>query len=50
MKFFRITSALAAMLVIGILGGCAAKDPGTPPDVLFDVVSVVVGQTTQMEL
>ena len=50
MKFFRITSALAAMLVIGILGGCAAKDPGTPPEVLIDGVSVVVGQTTPKEL
>lgn len=50
MKFYKVMSTIIAVLAIGILGGCAEQDPGTPPEVLIDGVSVVVGQTTPKEL
>jgi len=41
---------VCAMLIIGILGGCAEKDPGTPPEVLLDGTPVVVGETRPYDL
>ena len=50
MKFHKSLLTIAALLTIGILGGCAAADPGTPPEVAIDGVPVIVGQSVPKEL
>lgn len=50
MKFYRSLLTIIALLTIGVLGGCAAADPGTPPEVTIEGVSVIVGQSVPKDL
>ncbi|MCI8831627.1 MAG: hypothetical protein K2P02_09560 [Lachnospiraceae bacterium] len=46
MKLFRQLRGLGVLCCCLFLAGCGPKDPGTPPEVLLDGVSVVVGEST----
>ncbi len=49
MKKLKYLLAVGAVLAAVLLGGCK-KDPGTPPEVLLDGTSVVVGAMTPADL
>ncbi len=49
MKKLRYLLAAGAVMAAVLLGGCK-KDPGTPPEVLLDGTSVVVGAMTPADL
>ncbi len=50
MKFRKSAIGICMLAAAAVMGACAAKDPGTPPEVLLDGVPVVVGETRPMEL
>ncbi len=50
MKLRQLLIGVGTLIMAVALGACAAKDPGTPPEVLLDGVPVVVGETRPMDL
>ncbi len=49
MKKLKYLLAVGAVLAAVLLGGCK-KDPGTPPEVILDGTSIVVGASTPADL
>lgn len=50
MKHCKKILIICTILTAIMLGGCSGGDPGTPPEVLLDGVSVVVGETKPYDL
>lgn len=50
MKKMRYLLVIGALMAAAVLGGCGKKDTGTPPEVILDGTSVVVGVTTPADL
>ena len=50
MKLRKSAIGICMLAAAAVMGACAAKDPGTPPEVLLDGVPVVVGETRPMDL
>ena len=50
MKKLKYLPVVCMVMAAVLLGGCGKKDPGTPPEVLLDGTSVVVGAMTPADL